>query len=133
MTSVLTFNAGTLTQTVEISTAGDTVLEMSESFTVSLSQTPVDTAVTLDPRYAAINIQDSTCKLAKGSSHCPSPLHNCFSSSAVTIGFDPTTYNVTEGGSVSVSVSVQSGTLAREVVVTLQTMDGTATGRDVFT
>jgi len=62
----------------------------------------------------------------------PSPLHNCFSSSAVTIGFNATTYNVTEGGSVSVSVSVQSGTLAREVVVTLQTVDGTATGRDVF-
>jgi len=132
MTSVLTFNAGTPTQTVEISTTGNTVLEMSESLTVFLSQTPVDTAVTLDPPSATINIQDNTCKLTKGS-HCLSPLHNCFSSSAVTIGFNDTTYNVTEGGSVSVSVSVQSGTLARDVIVTLQTMNGTATGRDVFT
>ena len=54
-----------------------------------------------------------------------------FFSSAVTIGFNDTTYNVTEGGSVNVSVSVQSGTLARDVVVTLQTMNGTATGRVV--
>jgi len=133
VTSDLTFNAGTLTQTVEITTTGDTVLEMSESLIVSLSQTPVDTAVTLAPLYATINIQDNTCKLEKGSSHCLSRLHDCFSSSAVTIGFNDTTYNVTEGGSVSVSVSVQSGTLARDVVVTLQTMNGTATGRDVFT
>jgi len=129
MTSDLTFDAGTLTQTVEISTTSDTVLEMSESFTVSLSQTPVDAAVTLVPESTTINIQDTTCKLAKGSSHCLSPLHNCVSSSAVTIGFDATTYNVTEGGSVNVSVSVQSGTLARDVVVTLQTVNGTATGR----
>ena len=53
------------------------------------------------------------------------------SSSAVTIGFNATAYAVTEGGSASVSVSVLSGTLAREVVVTLQTLDGTATGRAV--
>jgi len=112
VSSDLTFNAGTLTQTVEISTTDDTVLEMSESITVSLSQTPVDTAVTLDPLYATINIQDNT---------------------SVTIGFNDTTYNVTEGGSVSVSVSVQSGTLAREVIVTLQTVGGTATDSSDYT
>ena len=134
MTSDLTFNTGTSTQTVEIFTTGDTVLEMSESFTVSLSQTPVDTAVTLDPESTTTEVYDDDSKLMNDFSlQCPSPLHNCFSSSAVTIGFNATTYNVTEGGSVSVSVSVQSGTLARDVVVTLQTVDGTATGRDVFT
>ena len=62
---------------------------------------------------------------------CVLPLHNSSSSAAVTIGFTTTTYNVTEGGSASVSVSVLSGTLARDVVVTLQTEDGTATGRAV--
>ena len=52
------------------------------------------------------------------------------SSSVVTIGFDAAAYNVTEtDGSVSVGVSVQgSTTLARDVVVTVQTMGGTATG-----
>ena len=62
---------------------------------------------------------------------CVLPLHNSSSSAAVTIGFTTTTYNVTEGGSASVSVSVLSGTLARDVVVTLQTVDGTATGEAV--
>ena len=53
------------------------------------------------------------------------------SSSVVTIGFDAATYTFTEtDGTVSrsVSVSVQSGSLARDVVVTVQTADGTATG-----
>ena len=48
-----------------------------------------------------------------------------------TIGFDATAYTFTETDSTvsrSVSVSVQSGSLARDVVVTVQTMDGSATG-----
>ena len=45
------------------------------------------------------------------------------------IGFRPTTYTVSEDvGSVSVAVSMQNGILARDVVVTLQTLDGTAMG-----
>ena len=49
----------------------------------------------------------------------------------VTIGFDASTYTFTESDSTvsrSVSVSVQSGSLSRDVVVTVQTLDGTATG-----
>ena len=47
----------------------------------------------------------------------------------VTIGFDAATYTETDSTvSSSVSVSVQSGSLARDVVVTVQTVDGTATG-----
>ena len=49
----------------------------------------------------------------------------------MTIGFDAATYTFTETDSTvsrSVSVSVQSGSLARDVVVTVQTVDGTATG-----
>ena len=52
----------------------------------------------------------------------------------MTIGFDSVTYTFTEtDGIASVSVSVQSGSLARDVVVTVQTMDGTATGGLSFT
>jgi len=52
----------------------------------------------------------------------------------VTIGFDQAAYTVTEGaGSVSVMVDVQGSlardVLARDVVVTLSTVDGTAIGR----
>ena len=55
-------------------------------------------------------------------------------SSEVTIGFDATAYTFTEIDSTvsrSVSVSVQSGSLARDVVVTVQTVDGSATGGDL--
>ena len=45
----------------------------------------------------------------------------------VTIGLSPTTYTVSEdAGSVSVAVSVQNGILARDVIVTLETLNGTA-------
>ena len=51
----------------------------------------------------------------------------------VTIGFSPTTYTVNEGvGSVSVALSLRNGILARDVAVTLQTLDGTATGGILF-
>ena len=45
----------------------------------------------------------------------------------VTIGFSPATYSVPEvAGSVSVTLSVHTGTLDRDVLVTLTTMNGTA-------
>ena len=48
----------------------------------------------------------------------------------VTIGFDPVTYSVLEDtGSVNVTVSILNGTLGRNVVVTLFTSGGTATGK----
>ena len=49
----------------------------------------------------------------------------------MTIGFNAAAYRVTETDSIisrPVSVSVQSGSLARDVVVTVQTMNGSATG-----
>ena len=57
------------------------------------------------------------------------------SSSVVTIGFDAATYTFTETDSTvsrSVSVSVQSGSLTRDVVVTVQTVDGTAAGETLM-
>ena len=45
----------------------------------------------------------------------------------VTIGFNRAAYSVSEdAGSVSVTVSVQTGALGRDVVVTLSTINGTA-------
>ena len=69
MSRDLTFNANTPTQTVEIPTTGDMVLEMSESFSLSLSQMPVDTAVILNPASTTINIQDDDSKLMNNSLH----------------------------------------------------------------
>ena len=46
----------------------------------------------------------------------------------VTIGFDPETYSVNEdGGSVTLTVRVLDGELARPVTVAFNTQDGTAT------
>ena len=64
---------------------------------------------------------------------CIATSHNSSPSPAVTIGFNQSSYTVTEGaGSVSVMVDVQ-GSLARDVVVTLSTVDGTAMGRCAIT
>ena len=54
-----------------------------------------------------------------------------FLNSVATIGFNPATYSVDEdAGSVSVTISVLSGSLARGVSVVMVTSlhDGTATG-----
>ena len=45
----------------------------------------------------------------------------------VTIGFNETAYSVSEdAGSVSITLSVQTGILDRDVIVTLSTIDDTA-------
>ena len=50
-----------------------------------------------------------------------------FTNLVVTIGFNRAAYSVSEdAGSVSVTVSVQTGALGRDVVVTLSTINGTA-------
>ena len=48
----------------------------------------------------------------------------------VVIGFNQTTYSVSEdAGSVAVSVSVMSGTISQDVIITLSTVPGgSATG-----
>ena len=74
--------------------------------------------------------------LLVGQLHFVSLVHHFSSFSAVTIGFDAVTYTFNEtDGTVSrpVHVSVQgSNTLERDVVVTVHTADGTATGGALF-
>ena len=47
---------------------------------------------------------------------------------AATIGFNPETYSGPEGSTVILTIEVISGQLGREVVVFLNTNNGTATG-----
>ena len=50
-----------------------------------------------------------------------------FPASVVTIGLSPATYSIREdAGNVSVTLSAQAGTLDRDVIVTLTTMNSTA-------
>ena len=58
----LTFNAVNTNQTVMISITGDTVVEGTESFTVSLSNTAGDSAVTLNPSTTTVTIEDDDSK-----------------------------------------------------------------------
>ena len=45
----------------------------------------------------------------------------------VTVGFNKTVYSVSEDAvGVSITVSVQAGTLERDVILTLSTVNGTA-------
>ncbi len=51
-----------------------------------------------------------------------------FYSSAVTIGFEITEYTTDEGTTVEVCALIHSGTLEREVTVSLTSSDGSAEG-----
>ena len=58
-------------------------------------------------------------------------LYLIFHFPVVMIGFDAATYTYTETNTTisrRVSVSVQNGSLDRDVLVTIQTLDNTATG-----
>ena len=57
----LTFNSGTRTHNVMITIGGDTTVEDTESFTVSLMTG--DSAVNLAPESTTVNIQDDDSKL----------------------------------------------------------------------
>ena len=50
-----------------------------------------------------------------------------FTTSVFTIGFNKTTYSVSEdAGNVTITLSVQSEVLDRDVIVTVSTVNGTA-------
>ena len=49
-------------------------------------------------------------------------------SSAITIGFERTEYNVTEGGQTEVCALLMAGTLEKAVPVSVSSSDGTANG-----
>ena len=50
-----------------------------------------------------------------------------FTTSVITVGFNKTTYSVSEdAGNVSITLSLQIGALDQDVLVTLSTVNGTA-------
>ena len=50
-----------------------------------------------------------------------------FTTSVITVGFNKTTYSVSEDvGNVSITLSLQIGALDQDVAVTLSTVNGTA-------
>ena len=128
----LTFNAATTSQMVEVPIIDDNIVEHSEIINLSLVST--DSAVILNPSTSTITIEDVDSKwLCKY--YLLYILQLCkdqynvftFSTSVITIGFNETAYSVSEdAGSISITLSVQTGILDRNVIVTLSTINGTA-------
>ena len=136
MTTDLTFNSTNeaIPQTVTIPILDDLLLEGSEVFNVTLTSN----STVLAPDSATVTIEDIDGKL-----HCSSvgllstdhrEISKIFLSSypEITVGFFfPGGYFVAEdAGSVNVTVEILRGTPVRDVIVTLQTVDGSARGRN---
>ena len=128
----LTFNADLTIQVVEVPIIDDHIVEHSEI--INLTLVSADSAVILNPSTSTITIEDVDSKwLFKD--YLLYILQLCkdqynvftFTTLVVTIGFNETAYSVSEdAGSVSITLSVQTGTLDRDVIVTLSTISGTA-------
>jgi len=124
----LTFNADFTLQMVEVPIIDDDIVEHSEIINLTLVST--DSAV-ITPSTSTITIEDVDSKLLYVNHCIYASKYHCnsfiFTTSVVTIGFNKTAYSVNEdAGSVSITLSVQTGTLDRDVVVTLTTISGTA-------
>ena len=117
---------------VEVPIIDDNIVEHSEIINLSLVST--DSAVILNPSTSTITIEDVDSKwlckyyLLYILQLCKHQ-YNVFTltTSVVTIGFNETAYSVSEdAGNVSITLSVQTGILDRNVIVTLSTINGTA-------
>ena len=142
MTTDLTFNStnAVIPQTVTIPILDDLLLEDSEVFNVTLTGSNSNTTLYILPNLTTVTIEDVDGKLhysvgllsAEYREGRVTRLQSSFFFSAITVGFFcPGSYSVAEGaGSVSVTVEILRGTPARDVIVTLQTVDGSARGRN---
>ena len=119
---------------VTVSIQDDMIVENQfERFFINLRNYWYESAVILSQPTASVTTEDDDSELSlQCTKNCMctrmSIFHNFFSTSVVTIGFNGT-YSVREdAGSISIVVLVLMNSLARDVVVTLSTMDNTARG-----
>ena len=131
----LVFNGATRSHMVTVTIRDDMAVEdQFEQFFINLRNYWYESAVILDGSTASVTIEDNDSELSlQYIKNCMctrmSIYHNMFSTSVVTIGFNGT-YSVREdAGSISIVVLVLMNSLAKDVVVTLSTMDNTARGR----
>ena len=125
----LTFNADFTIQVVEVPIVDDHIVEHSEIINLTLVST--DSAVILNPSTSTITIKDVDSKWLCKDYILQLCKHQCnvftFTTLVVTIGFNKTAYSANEdAGNVSITLSVRTGTLHRDVIVTLSTISGTA-------
>ena len=134
----LTFNAAVATQMIGLYIINDDIVEHSEIINLMLKS--ADSAVILNPSTTTITIEDEDSKLLYVYIYIYIYIYICkdnccdlfiyryiLTTSVVTIGFSRTAYSVSEDAdNVSVTVSIQSGALNRDVIVTLSTINGSA-------
>ena len=130
LTRSLVLNGATRSQTVTIPIRDDMVVENQfELFSINLSTS--DFAVMLDPVSATVTVEDNDSELSPQQTKvciCTKMSISSIPTSVVTIGFNAT-YSVREdAGSISITVFVLMNSLAKDVIVTLSTLDDTARG-----
>ena len=130
LTRSLVLNGATRSQTVTIPIRDDMVVENQfELFSINLSTS--DFAVMLDPVSATVTVEDNDSELSPQQTKvciCTKKSISSIPTSVVTIGFNAT-YSVREdAGSISITVFVLMNSLAKDVIVTLSTLDDTARG-----
>ena len=107
-TMTLTFNMDSLFHIIPVMVMNDDLLEYEEVFFGNLTVPEgITSSFRLIPSMAAVTITDNN---------------------AAVIGFSGN-YTVTESGIVNLELEVLSGSLGREVVVSVSTADGTARGK----
>ena len=125
--TTLTFSVAMPTQVVTIPILDDLIVESSKSFSVTLTTT--DPAVTLNIQTATVTIRGM---IMGNIYYCTNAAHvvgntNSISQPGITIGFNSTVISVSEGTSnVSITVSIQSGILARNTTVAVFTVNSLA-------
>ena len=125
---MVTFSAGLSSASVSVPVTNDNVIEASEMFSGSLSA--VTENVVIGPDTAYVTIMDDDGELM---SLYTLWLYMYPIFLLVIVSFDPTSYTVTEGidGTAELML-VRSGNLNREVVVSVTTTSGTASGRGIY-
>ena len=142
VTTDLTFNStnAAIPQTVTIPILDDLLLEDSEVFNVTLTGSNSNATLYILPDLTTVTIEDVDGKLNYSVGLLSADYREGNRTSiiflslypAITVGFFwPGSYSVAEdAGSVSVTVEILRGTPARDVIVTLQTVNGSARGRN---
>ena len=126
----LYFDGATRSRTITLYIQNDVVVENRFEF-FSIYLRSCDSAIVLDTATARVTIEDDDSEL---SLHSAKGLHvkwydNFFSSTlVVTIGFNGTYSLREDAGNVSITVLILMNSLARDVTVTLSTVDDTAQG-----
>ena len=127
LTRSLVLNGATNSQTVTIPIRDDMVVENQfEFFSMNLSTS--DSAVMLDPVSAAVTVEDNDSELSPQYAIYTKMSISSIPTSVITIGFSGNYSAREDAGNVSITVLILMNSLARDVTVTLSTVDDTAQG-----